>query len=627
MMKRTKFDYNPNGPIFISYRHCDGADRARLIDVYLRSAGLVPWRDTEELPPGRVWEQVLRVLNGKVSAGVLLFTPKFGESDFIRKYEFLPLWNLLVKNKHFSLALVNAIPGVNPKTGEESSSESALEKPDETIQSEDLLRGRYAKNFPKLLRKILSLNDQGHLKTKIFRPLQEVKQYTLLSGKCELSEMTDRLLRERIDRRLLGRSNSLLKIATQTYISTNAVESQVEEAKKLEDYDLVINMESDACHGVPSELSYQCLKETLPLLIKAVHQRELGIELHGGGQHAFYWALGAAFPVTLPQLSGFAVVVVDREGNEEVWADVANDSVGTSSLAAPGEHVKVAEHQLNVSSDPENPRIAVLLERGDGGIQDKPFSNLVKNMPSCGRAIRIKLQKDPVDPTEARLIAQEIAARLRYLGKNGAELHICGNIPVALMAMVARRTNTLNCVVYDFGKKCSSNTKDRYYPAIRTYCGKNPIVEVFSRSQQSADINQFTTFKNHTPHPLRFYAEDGRTLLKELPAESDWVRVSGNTYQLSEVSIDGEKVPARIMEQGELSGEPPRVDGVGYIVSRLSAAAASRPDFFFPYDEVRGEDGSVIGAKGLARFDAKYRPADSLLDLAERRCPQCSNES
>lgn len=56
---------------------------------------------------------------------------------------------------------------------------------------------------------------------------------------------------------------------------------------------------------------------------------------------------------------------------------------------------------------------------------------------------------------------------------------------------------------------------------------------------------------------------------------------------------------------------PDAQDGVGLIVSRITATAAPhRRDLFFPWDEVRTDAGMIIGVRGLAQIAAAQHARD-----------------
>ena len=52
----------------------------------------------------------------------------------------------------------------------------------------------------------------------------------------------------------------------------------------------------------------------------------------------------------------------------------------------------------------------------------------------------------------------------------------------------------------------------------------------------------------------------------------------------------------------EVAHLPAPQPGVGYFVSRFLAARVPRNDLYFPADEVRDENGRIIGCRALGRF-------------------------
>ena len=76
-------------------------------------------------------------------------------------------------------------------------------------------------------------------------------------------------------------------------------------------------------------------------------------------------------------------------------------------------------------------------------------------------------------------MATEIANELRKRGA-GRELHIAWSAVVSLAPLVARRTNILNCVLYELIQNPLVN-RQRYQKVLRVAAGMphGPIVEVF----------------------------------------------------------------------------------------------------------------------------------------------------
>lgn len=101
---------------------------------------------------------------------------------------------------------------------------------------------------------------------------------------------------------------------------------------------------------------------------------------------------------------------------------------------------------------------------------------------------------------------------------------------------------------------------------------------------------------NMTPHALDIIQSDGSTLT---------VAPSGFVPRCSSTEVvDGAIGLINITKQtlGEVEGLPESLPGTFYIVSRLVASAANRPDLLVPGPLVRDDKGRVIGCKGLSRL-------------------------
>lgn len=101
---------------------------------------------------------------------------------------------------------------------------------------------------------------------------------------------------------------------------------------------------------------------------------------------------------------------------------------------------------------------------------------------------------------------------------------------------------------------------------------------------------------NMTPHALNIIQSDGSTLT---------VAPSGFVPRCSSTEVvDGAIGLINITKQtlGEVEGLPESLPGTFYIVSRLVASAANRPDLLVPGPLVRDDQGRVIGCKGLSRL-------------------------
>lgn len=104
------------------------------------------------------------------------------------------------------------------------------------------------------------------------------------------------------------------------------------------------------------------------------------------------------------------------------------------------------------------------------------------------------------------------------------------------------------------------------------------------------------TLVNATPHPLNIVQTDGTILTL---ASSGYIPRCSSTE-----IVDGSIGLINITKQtlGEVEGLPDPIPGAFYVVSRLVASAANRPDLLVPGSLIRDDQGKVIGCKGLSRL-------------------------
>lgn len=100
---------------------------------------------------------------------------------------------------------------------------------------------------------------------------------------------------------------------------------------------------------------------------------------------------------------------------------------------------------------------------------------------------------------------------------------------------------------------------------------------------------------NCTPHPINLIPEEGLTQVFE--PSGDVVRISQHEYGTS--WIDGQEIT--LVGYGQLENMPKATSETYYIVSLVVALAVRRGDFLVPYEEVRNEEGTVIGCRKLAK--------------------------
>ena len=101
---------------------------------------------------------------------------------------------------------------------------------------------------------------------------------------------------------------------------------------------------------------------------------------------------------------------------------------------------------------------------------------------------------------------------------------------------------------------------------------------------------------NLTPHEVRVIGWGDDIVY---PASGKLARLA--TITLGTHRYEGVEAPVELVEFHHLTEDPPKVEGTWYIVSLPVALVAPRADFLVPYDEVRDDNGRIIGCRLLAR--------------------------
>lgn len=102
---------------------------------------------------------------------------------------------------------------------------------------------------------------------------------------------------------------------------------------------------------------------------------------------------------------------------------------------------------------------------------------------------------------------------------------------------------------------------------------------------------------NLTPHVVTLYDEDDNFRQEFLPAEEGPLRLE--THELGMTVVDG--IMVSLVGYGDMGSAPAAKRDVYYLVSLPLALSVRRADFLVPYNEVRDEDGRIIGCRSLAK--------------------------
>ena len=96
------------GPVFLSYRHSDGADLALALAWALRASGVPVWLDKSDLPPGDTERRLEEAMQSGLSGAVLIVTPDIESSSVVKEIELPHLLHLEAEGA-FTLSIASTI--------------------------------------------------------------------------------------------------------------------------------------------------------------------------------------------------------------------------------------------------------------------------------------------------------------------------------------------------------------------------------------------------------------------------------------------------------------------------------------------------------------------------------------
>ena len=100
----------PDGVVFISYHHGSGSLEADFVEAYLRTGGIVPWRDVCDLDAGVVTRSIGDAFEEGLSGAVLIVSEDIDQSEFVPEQELPLILNALEANPGtFHFDIVNTI--------------------------------------------------------------------------------------------------------------------------------------------------------------------------------------------------------------------------------------------------------------------------------------------------------------------------------------------------------------------------------------------------------------------------------------------------------------------------------------------------------------------------------------
>lgn len=125
---------------------------------------------------------------------------------------------------------------------------------------------------------------------------------------------------------------------------------------------------------------------------------------------------------------------------------------------------------------------------------------------------------------------------------------------------------------------------------------------------------------NLTPHSINIVG--GPTF----EPSGEVARISSTNEGAGEMVINGESIPLITQEFGEVVGLPEEREGVLFIVSSLIFAQTNRKDLLVPGEQVRDEDGRVIGCKSFQVREFSEEVSEEEKEVAEVKSYTFNNQ-
>ncbi|MBD8485017.1 SAVED domain-containing protein [Frigoribacterium sp. CFBP 8759] len=418
------------GPLFLSYRHNDGADIVAELAWLLRAAGIPVWRDQDDLPPGDTAERLRQAIGGGLSGATLVITDDVTNSAIVRSIEAPQLIDLHRNDSRFQLLIAN---DVAKETGSLD-----YEAPDRALgRDKDDLKGV----------------DQSATSTDGLLTLTR-------------KALTHRMVQQRATVEASGVFNLTIQTRNvgQVYDRTGA--------------QLDIRIRRSQHEKLPDPAGLGDLRRTLALLADAVTSTGARTVRVGGGAHlSVAFALGIALPSSrIGQLD-----VVDQRSL--VWASAAEAAVPAASSLL----FDVTES--TVSPAPSvRPRVAVyvdLLPTQSDSAFERYLEEYGHTLAAHG-TIRSP-QRGLLNSADAGALASEAAGLIRQLSAaySNARVDVLLAVPFGIAVLIGRLSNTLRVRLFEWDDSDeptddSSDARPRYVPSLEVRAGgtAGPIAQV-----------------------------------------------------------------------------------------------------------------------------------------------------
>ncbi len=423
------------GPVFLSYRHSDGAELAQALAWALRSAGIPVWLDRNDLPPGDTERRLEEAMQSRLSGAVLLVTPDIAASSVVKEIE-LPHLLRLEAEGAFTLSIASTI---ETETGG------------------------------------LDYSAPDRLLSRTVPDLKGLRQDPVLTSR-DVANIARSHCRQRMESLRAGieTAGQVIDINMQTRIVPSAIGPYA---------DLVLRLRPP----VPGDRRphRQGLEDLRLFLSDLPHLLEIAGARHarvsGGAHLSVAFALGAALPTThigdvdAVDTAGHAWSISDNAPAPGASARLL-EVIERSPLEAPKGDAVVYVDLLPTRSDPA-------------------FDRLVEGHP--GRFASVfhirPVAEGNLSPGDAGAIVAEASHAIRRAASHSetSEVHLLLRCPWTVALLLGRTLNTIRVNLYEWEDgpdDGDSFVAPRYLPSlvVRSGAGGSPIEKVIMPMRQEA---------------------------------------------------------------------------------------------------------------------------------------------
>ena len=426
---------SPRGPVFLSYRHSDGADLAMALAWALRASGVPVWLDRSDLPPGDTERRLEEAMQSGLSGAVLVVTPDIAASSVVKEIE-LPRLLLLEAEGAFTLSIAS------------------------TIEAE---AGR------------LDYSAPDRLLSRTVPDLRGLRQDPALTS-SDIANIARSHCRQRMEalRADIESAGQFIDINLQTRIVPSAIGPYG---------DLVVRLRPPTPGDRrPHRQGLEDLRlflSDLPHLLEIAGARHARV---GGGAHlSVAFALGAALPTTLIG----DVDAVDTAGH--AWSNSGN-------APAPGASTRLLEIMDRSPQQAPNGDAVVYVDLLPTR-SDPAFVRLVEASPGrLGSVFHIRpVAEGNLHPEDAGAIVAEASHAIRQAASrsDSSEVHLLLRCPWTVALLLGRTLNTIRVSLYEWEDgpdDSDSPVAPRYLPSlvVRSGAGGSPIEKVVLPMRQEA---------------------------------------------------------------------------------------------------------------------------------------------